>query len=178
MSKLIKNLIANELKSRYAGLDSALWIELVGVDGVTTNEFRRALHGKQMRIEIVRNALFRRAVKDTPLAPLGDAVTGPAAVLTGGGSLTDVAKLVEQWAPKLKTVKLRGAVLEGQYIDEKQVVGLAKMPTKRDLQGKVVGAMRSPGAKLAGALLSGGSNIAGCVKALIAKLEKEAAPAA
>ncbi|RMF83288.1 MAG: 50S ribosomal protein L10 [Planctomycetota bacterium] len=172
MSKLVKGMITEALKSRYAEMDSALLVEFVGVDGVTTNEFRRALHDKQMRMEIVKNSLFRRAVSDTPLDKLNDHLTGPNAVLTGGESLIDVAKLIEEWKDKLPGLKLKAAVLDGEYIGEDQIESLHKMPTKADLQARIVSIALSPGGNVVGAVLAGGANLAGCVKALIEKLEK------
>ena len=172
MSRLVKDMITDELRSRYSALDNALWLEIVGVDGDTTNEFRGALRGKQMRVEIVKNSLFRRAVADGPLKPLADALSGPAAIVTGGESLIDVAKLVDEWLSKSKGIKLRGAVLEGEWLDESRVGSLAKMPSKRDLQAKVAAIVLSPGANLAATVLAGGGNIAGCLKTMVEKLEK------
>lgn len=178
MSKPVKEMISNELSSRYAELSSALWVELVGADGITTNQLRRELNNKQMRLEMVKNALLRRAVEGAPLARMAREMYGPAALVTGGDSVIEVAKVVEEWLPKIKGLKLRGAMLEGEYLDEAQVQGLAKMPTKRDMQGRIASIAMSPGAKLASAINSGGGNIAGCLKALIEKLEKAEAPAA
>lgn len=172
MSKPVKNLMTKELQGRYAGLDSAVWVDVVGIDGLSTNELRRSLHARKMRLEVVKTALFRRAVAGTPMARLGDAVSGPVGLITGGDSPIEVAKLLEEWAPKLKTLKLRGALLEGEYISEAQVGQLSKMPTKRDMQGRVASCARAPGANLAGAIKSGGGKVAGCLKALIEKLEK------
>lgn len=178
MSKLVKSLITDELQSRYTQMDSALWVEILGVDGITTNDFRRALHKKAMKLEVVKNALLRRACGEGPLAPLAKTLAGPAALITGGESVIEAAKVVEEWQPKMKGLRLRGALLEGQLIDEKMVQGLAKMPTKRDLQGQVAAAARSPGAKLASAILAPGGAIASCLKSLMEKLEKggDAAP--
>ncbi|MCA9242845.1 MAG: 50S ribosomal protein L10 [Phycisphaerales bacterium] len=169
--KLVKDLITSELRGRYSDLNSALWVEIVGVDGITTNEFRRELRDNNMRLEIVKSALFRRAVKDTSLQPLADKLEGPAAIMTGGESLIDVAKLVDKWLDKIKSLKLRGAILEGEFLDEARVGGLSKMPTKADLQARIVGQALSPGANLAAAILSGGANVAGALKAMIKKLE-------
>lgn len=177
MSKQVKNMIASELRSRYGELDSALWVELIGVDGNTTNELRRDLHSKQIRLEVVRTALLRRAVSDGALRALADKLEGPAALVTGGESIIDAAKLVDGWLPKVKGLRVRGALLEGQYLNEAAAAGLAKMPSKRDLQARIAGMALSPGANLAAAVLSGGGRIAGCVKSLIEKLEKEETPA-
>ncbi len=171
MSRLVKDMITNELRSRYQQLDSALWLEVVKVNGVMTNQLRGELRAKQMRLEVVKNSLFKRAVGDGPLKPLAEALDGPAAIITGGDSLIDVAKLIEEWLPKAKGIKLKGAVLEGEWLDESRVASLAKMLTKRDMQAKVAAIILAPGANIASAINSGGGNIAGAVKAMIEKLE-------
>ena len=173
MSRLIKDMITDELRSRYGELDSALWIEITSVDGITTNQLRGALRAKDVRLEVVKNSLFRRAIGDGPLKPLAEALSGPAAILTGGESLIDVAKLVEEWLPKAKGIKLRGAVLEGEWLGESRVAGLSKMPTKRDLQAKVAAIIISPGGNLAAAILATGAEVAGCLKTMVDKLEKD-----
>ncbi len=174
MSKPVKELITRELASRYGQATNAVWVELVGVDGITTNEFRRALRGRHMRLEVVKTSLLRRAVSGAPLGRLAEALTGPAALITGGESAVEVAKVLEEWLPKLPQLKMRGALLDGEFLDASRVKDLSRMPSKRDMQGRVVGCVRAPGANLAAALLSGGGRIAGCLKALIEKLEQNA----
>lgn len=179
MSKLVKDLVSQELRQRYADVDSVIWVELVGIDGITTNEFRRELHARRIRLEVVKNAWFRRAVGDRPLGALARALTGPAALLSGGDSLADVARTLEPWLKKLPGLKIRGAALEGQFLDAQAAATLSTLPTKREMQGRVVTCLRAPGARLAAAILSGGGAIAGCLKALTEKLEKtDAATAA
>jgi ribosomal protein L10 len=146
---------------------------MVGVDGITTNDFRRDLRARNMRLEVVRTSLFQRACKEGPLARLAAALTGPVALVTGGESAIDVAKALDEWLPKLQPkLRLRGAVLEGEYLDESRAKDLARMPSKRDLQARLVLIILTPGGRVAGAALAPGANVAGCVKALIEKLEK------
>jgi large subunit ribosomal protein L10 len=178
MSKPVKELVTNELRSRYGEFDSALWIELTRTDGATTNAFRRDLRAHEMQMQVVKNSLFRRACGQSALAPLAADLAGPAALVTGGESPIDVAKLVEGWMPKIPGLKLRGAMVEGEYFDVHRVAGLAKMPSKAQLRAGIAACLRSPGANLAAAILSGGSAIAGCLKTLIGKLEKEESPQA
>ena len=178
MSKYVKDLLSKELHDRYDTLDSVLWIDMTGAGGVVTNQFRADLHSKQMRAEIVRNSLFKRACGDGPLASLANALSGPSMLVTGGDSLIDVAKAIDEWAPKIPSLSLRGAVLEGEYIGEDRVGELAKMLSKTEMQSKIASIVLSPGGNLAAAVLAGGSDIAGCLKSLIEKLEKEGGGAA
>lgn len=171
MSKLVKNLLSEEIRARFATSDGALWIDTTGVDGVTNNLLRRELRSRNMRAEVVKNSMFRRATAGGRLAALGERLVGPATLVVGE-SLPEVARVIESWMAKAPAIKLRGAVLEGDYLDESAVAGLSKMPSKREVQGQVVSCALAPGAKLAGALLAPGRNVAGCIKALIEKLEK------
>ncbi len=172
MSKLVKDVITKDLRRRYADLDSALLVEFVGVDGNTNNAFRGELRERQMRLEIVKNSMFRRATGDSKLAPLHRDLQGPSALLTGGESIIDIAKLVHEWRGKIKGLRPKSAVLEGEYVDAEAVERLHKMLTKGEMQARLAGAIMGPARKLAGAINAGGANIAGCLKAMIAKLEK------
>jgi len=172
MSKLVKDLITKELRARYGGLDNALWLEFSGLDGITTNQLRRALRARNIRLEVVKNSLFLRAVGDGPLRPLAQALRGPAAIVTGGDSLVDVARLLGEWLPKAPGLKLRGAVLDGEWLDESRVAELPKMPTKADLQARVVALVLTPAGRLAAAINAGSANVAGCLKTLVERLEQ------
>lgn len=171
MSKLVKGMIIDELKERYSDLDSALWVQFQDCDGNTTNEFRGVLRKANMHVQIVKNTLFRKAVEESPLAPLGDKLTGPSAIVFGGESVIDVAKVIEDWVDKIEGLEMRAAVLEGEFIGPDRIEQLSKMPTKRDLQAKIAGAIIGPASTLSGAIIGPFRSIAGCIKAIETKLE-------
>jgi large subunit ribosomal protein L10 len=178
MSKPVKEMIARDLEARFAGEQNALWIELVGVNGVTTNDFRRALRGKHMHLEVVKTSLLKRACSGKPMARLADKVEGPVALVTGGESAIEMGKLLDEWLPKLpKHLRIRGALLEGEWLDEAACKDLSRMPSRADMQGRLVSIVLTPGGKIVSAALGPGRQIAGILKSLIEKLEK-AAPAA
>ncbi len=173
MSKPVKELITRELAARYANATDAVWIELVGLDGISTNEFRRDLRARKMRLEVVKTSLFRRACQNGPLAPLAAAVSGPVALVTGESTAVELAKVLEEWLPKFpKNLRIRGAVLEGEYLDETRVKQLSKMPTRAELRARAVQIILTPGRRVAAAILCPAVNLAGCLKTLIDRLEK------
>src|SRR5687767_9337788 len=92
MSKPVKDLITQEYKNRYEGQDSACVISVIGLDAIATNKLRGDLKKKNIRFQVVKNSLARRAFADGGLAPLARALQGPCALVTGGESIIDVAK--------------------------------------------------------------------------------------
>ena len=73
---------------------------------------------------------------------------------------------------KIKTLQLKGAILDGQYFEgEAGVKRLSTFPTKEEAQAKVVQLVLSPASNLLRAATSPGSNILGIVKEIQKRLE-------
>jgi len=178
MSKPLKNLITQELKTRYDGLDSLLIVNPIGIEANDTVELRRGLREKNIRMEVVKNSMLKRALIGTTLEVVSEILEGPCAIVSGGDSIVDAAREIVEWSKKFPTLEFRGAVVEGQLLDTQAAKELAKMPTRPELMGQVVQLAQSPGARLAGALISPAAKIAGCIKTLQEKLEQAESQAA
>lgn len=174
MSKLVKDLITRELESRYKTQDNAVWVEIVGVDGITTNEFRRDLCAHGMKLEVVKTSLLRRACAGGPFERLAAEVAGPAAMVTGGDTAIEVAKLLDEWKAKFPkdSFRVRGALLDGEYIAEARAQDLHKMASKQDLQARIVSIVLAPGRNIVGLAVAPGRNVVGIVKQIAEKLEQ------
>ncbi len=170
MSKPIKAMISKELNERYAGIDSACVVELTGLDVKAQEKLRATLRSKSAQLHVVKNSLARVAFKDGPLAPLGDSLVGPCALITSSASLVDIAKALMEAAKEFKNLKFKKAIVEGDpnllTIEE-----LSRMRGKRELLGEVAMLIASPGRAIAGCIQSPQSKIAGCLKALADKSE-------
>src|ERR1043166_8322161 len=94
MSKPVKALVTEELKAKYAGVSSALVVDMTGMDVLMQEKFRKSLRTKSARVEVIKNSLARRAFAGGPLEPLGKAMEGPCALVVSKDSLVDVAKLL------------------------------------------------------------------------------------
>jgi large subunit ribosomal protein L10 len=106
---------------------------------------------------------------------MGDAAglfSGPCAIVYGGDSIVDVAKEVQTWAKKVPAVQIKGAFVEGSLFDGKGAEALATMPTRAELQARVISCVLSPGGRIAGALKGPAGVIAACVKTIIENAEK------
>ena len=177
MSKYIKGLIENELKSVITdnNLSEFMVVSIMGVGGVDNNVMRGELKQKGVRLAVVKNSLFKRALSNENLDGAGDLLNGPCTIVYGGDSIVDVAKDLSDWTKKLSALEIKGAYLDGSVLDAKGAQNLAKMPTRKELLAQVAATISAPGAKLAGAVAGPASQVAGCVKSIIEKAEKEAA---
>lgn len=54
------------------------------------------------------------------------------------------AKVVKEFKDKEEVTEILGGVLENRFIDQEQVIALAKLPSKQELLAKLVGSLNSP----------------------------------
>jgi large subunit ribosomal protein L10 len=175
MSKRVKDLITREYQADFDGIESACVINLVGLDAVSTNRLRGELRSKNIRLQVVKNRLARRAFTDGPLAPLGRGLNGPCALVTGE-SIIDVAKTLVDLRKTYPAIELKLGMLEGDP-ELLEVERLAKMKSLADLQSELAMLIASPGRRLAGCVAGPGGRIAGCLKAMADKEGGEAVAA-
>lgn len=170
MSKPVKAMVTAELKERYAGVDSACVVDITGLDVKIQEKLRRTLREKSARLQIVKNSLAKHAFKDTPLAPLGDSMTGPCALITSSQSLIEIAKLLISASKEFGKLALKSALLDGDPA-LMTIAQLSKMRGKREVLGELAMLVGSPGRAIAGCLAGAQARVAGCLKTLADKPE-------
>ncbi len=171
MSKPVKNLIVDSYLRRFADVDGAVVVNLRGVDANANNALRGSLASQQMRVTVVKNTLARRAWSGMAIEPLCEVIDGPSAVVTGGETVVDIARLLVQQTKQIPELELRGALMEGQLFMADQVVALSKYPTRSEAQGQAVQLVLSPAQNLVAAAVGPGRRVASLVKAIEEKLE-------
>lgn len=170
MSKPVKAMLSSHLKKEFAGVSSACVVDMTGMNVQAQEKLRKSLREKSARMEVVKNSLARVAFKDGPLAPLGDSLVGPCAIVVSDTSVVDVAKILVEAACEFKSLKLKKGIFEGDS-QLLSIEDLSKMRGRKELLGEVAMLIASPGRAIAGCVGSPAGKIAGCLKAIADKPE-------
>jgi large subunit ribosomal protein L10 len=177
MSKYVKELVRGELEKRMTDehIRDFIILSMKGVNGCDNNVMRGDLKSKGIKLAVVKNSLFKKALCNCKMDSAADLIEGPCAVAYGADSIVEVAKELVDWHQKVSALEIKGAFLEGSVLDSQAAEALSKMPSRIELQGELVALAQGPGRRLASAVLAAGSIIAGCLGALIEQKEKAAA---
>lgn len=166
MSKLVKDLITNDLRKRLVGVEDALLVDVIGLKNEKNVALRQRLRKKNIHLLVVKNSLARRATEGTRLAPAFDSASGTMALIWGGEDIISLAKEVikisqdKNFAPFAP----KGGVMDGQPLAAEQVKAVSKWPSRLEQLSILSGQILSPGAKLSSQLLSVGGKLASQIK--------------
>jgi large subunit ribosomal protein L10 len=173
MSKYVKELMMDQLRSDLDGNRSLLILDLKDLDAVAEHGLRRDLRKKSIHLRVLKNSLARRVFADLGMDGLSRFLEGPSAMAWGGEGITELAKEISSQVKTLKKPAIKGGVVEGVVVGPEQVDDITKLPSREVLIGQVIALLLGPAREALSLVSSGGSTLVGQLEAL-AKRQQEA----
>lgn len=179
MSKYVKELMMDQLRTDLDGTRSVLILDFNGLDATAENQFRLDLRKKNIRVRALRNTLARKVFTDLGLEGLGQFLSGPSVAIWGGDGVAELAKEVSGHVTKLKKPAIKGGAVEGTIIGPAQVEDITKLPSREALIARVAGLALAPVQRIVSLANAPASGLLGQLKTIAEKeAEGEAAGSA
>lgn len=180
MSKKIKEMELNDLRTTIKGVKDMVLLEPLKLDSAADFEMRKKLREKKIRVKMVKNSLVKKVFDENGVKV--DPGSGPTLLCWGADSIKELGTAVDAILKDLRKdpkapekIKEKTAVAEGQPLP----LSVAKtLPTRKEAIGGVIGALLGPGSAIAGCLTGPASQLASILKAIEEKTPPAGATAA
>jgi ribosomal protein L10 len=137
-----------ELKARFAGVQTAVLTEYRGLSVRQLSDLRKQLKGAAAEYKVVKNRLARIAIKGSPLDGLGNHLTGPTGVAYTRKDPVPVAKALQAFLRNNPALTIKVGMIEGRVVEPAALRSLAELPSKDALRAQLVGAVQGPMGKI------------------------------
>lgn len=175
MSKMVKQLLVDDLVRRLEGVDGLLVAKTIGMGANDTVALRAKFREKGVKALVVKNSMCRRAFESVGLGYAGKLLEGSCTLIYGGETLVDTAKVLVEAAKQYKVIEIKGGAMEGVVLESGDVESLSKLPSKEEMVGMIVGGMLSQLGDVVGAINAPASQLASQLDKIGEEDEKAAA---
>ncbi len=141
-----KQAVVAEVAKQVAGAQAIVMAENRGMPVAAMIVLRAKARASGVYFRVVKNTLVRRAVAESPFAPLAEKMVGPLAYGIGSDPVA-VAKVLNDFAKGNEKFVIMGGAIPGQVMSAKDVAALASLPPREELIARLMGTMQAPVAK-------------------------------
>ena len=133
-----------ELKAILAEAKGLYLADFTGIDVEAVNELRNKLRDAEVHYHVIKNRLAIRAAEEAGIAGLKEHFTGPTAIAYSNEDPIAPAKILQDFADDGGKMLIKSGYMDGKILPADEVQVIAKLPSRDELLGKVVGSVQSP----------------------------------
>ena len=141
-----------------------------GLDAEKTHALRKACFEKGVKLMVVKNTLFQKALEslDVDFSEIYGTLSGSTSIMFSNNGNAPARLIKELQKDKSNNGKpeLKAAYVYESYYDASQLEALTALKSKEELLAEIIGLLQSPMQNVLGALQSGGNTIHGVLKTL------------
>ena len=145
-----KKAVVDALTSKVKEASSVVFVDYKGITVAQDTELRKQFREAGVEYSVVKNTLTNFAAKDAGY-DFAEILNGTTAMASTTGDPIAPARIVCEFAKKnkLKTLAIKGGVVEGSVLSADQLNGFGELPSKNALVASVLGTFLAPISSLA-----------------------------
>lgn len=147
-NKIQKQTSINLAKDILTNNQMFILLNYKGLNADDVVSLRTSLKDRDANIKIIKNTLFKRAIKDTEFAYLDKYFNDQIAVSYSKDPIA-LANVISKFVKDNDNLKIQVASLDGKQIDSRTIEELASLGSLDDVRARFIGVLRAPGSKLA-----------------------------
>ncbi|MGD0538852.1 MAG: 50S ribosomal protein L10 [Verrucomicrobiota bacterium] len=143
-----KQFLTKEYVARLNASPFFLVVDYKGLNVGHFSELRKRLLKAGAELHVIKNSVFRIAVKEAGVGDLASSLAGQIAVVTGQRDISAAAKAIKTFQAEFDRPKLQFGFLGSQRLEKDAVLVLADLPSLEVLRGKLLGLLQAPASQL------------------------------
>ena len=151
---------------RFKSAKIAIATEYRGLTVAQMTRLRREVRQAAGEYHVIKNTLVRRALRDTEYGALERLLEGPNGWVFAYEDPVALSKMLVKFGDDHDKLKIKGAVFEGEFMDPAKVKILAQMPSKPELQAKLLAMIQAPATQLARLIQEPGARVVRLLESL------------
>ena len=165
--------LIRDLRAQLLDVDTLVVVRVERVPTRMRNGLRYSLQQEKANLLMIKNSLFRRALKEMGLEPLAEGLEGTCGVSPIRGEMSAVAKILAQFSKENEGFVLGAGVLKGKILKAQDIRTIAKLPSRQVLLSQLLGGMQASLVGLVGTLQGIERKLVGTLQSIAQKKEKE-----
>lgn len=136
--------LVKETTQKIGESKSVVFVDYKGLGVADTEELKKQLRAEQVEYRVIKKKLLLRAAAESRVDVDPTLLEGQLAVAFSLADEVSAAKVIATFAKDRKDLKILGGILGDNVMLTENVKALAKLPSKEELLGKLVGTIKAP----------------------------------
>lgn len=164
-----KKQIVEEIKDKLSRSKSVTFVDYNALTVAEDTEMRRNFKKNGAEYKVYKNKLLLLALNELGIKGAEEFLHGASAVAFSYDDEVSGAKIACETAKKTKKLTVKFGLLNGNFVDSKEIEDLAKLPSKEVLVAKLLGTLNAPVSALARVLSAPVQGLAIALNAIASK---------
>ncbi len=145
MNRHQKEQAVGNLAYEFSEAEAVYAVDYRGLSVAQISELRARLLQNDTKLKVVKNSVTKLAAEKAEVTSINEELSGPTALAFVRGDAAASAKILSGFVKESGDIlELKGGLLNGKALTSADVVAIAKLPSREQLIGQLVGLIASP----------------------------------